>query len=397
MGNSIAAFEIFDTKFCNSKMPHLLTLRDQYYFIKSAIDFLEPFEYILSLALIQVELEGNYDNCNRYYAGQLYYLNNNLDIALEYFNKCENFLPAAYAKMAIYKAKNDDLKLNNTAIEIEKMEDDGVNNYHFINGITPLNVEKGQPFEMVYNQILEITYYYELIEEINDVRILLGNENTYSDIGFDNLLHFESALQNEIDIQYRLKEFKEVENEMIQQLRECAKKLNKAEIYKEIFYNKEAHDLFKEITADILVKPIEVSIEYLLALRIHKPVIELSWYHKIILYFYLDNELDIETTLRLWLYTIKINSMGSGYKSLSKEENKNLSFGIDLFAVILHLPIKLIYKTFYTVFKITHLNLEEEKTPINQTTDYGDFENNYYENIGFMIEVEAKKIKTIFS
>ncbi|HVU83302.1 MAG TPA: tetratricopeptide repeat protein, partial [Puia sp.] len=77
MGNSPAAYRIFDTQFESDTHPYPLTLRDQYYLALSAMDFKEPDDG-LSYAIEQAGKSDDREAVDNYYAGQLYLLYNDL-------------------------------------------------------------------------------------------------------------------------------------------------------------------------------------------------------------------------------------------------------------------------------------------------------------------------------
>ncbi len=57
MGDCIEAFKIFDNEI-DTIESETLDLRDQYYYIKSAQEFLEPYEGILHFVIKQIEADG---------------------------------------------------------------------------------------------------------------------------------------------------------------------------------------------------------------------------------------------------------------------------------------------------------------------------------------------------
>lgn len=191
MGNSPAAYRIFDTQFESDAHPYPLTLRDQYYLALSAMDFKEPDDG-LSYALGQAGKPEDRKDVDNYYAGQLYLLHNDLNSALWNFQRAGDFLPALYGKMAVYGALGNTTGSLQTAERIADREAGG--EISFLEGISPLIIDPGMSFEEMFSRILGHIHYYELTEEIERARDLLHRTASRRDPGFSAMLDFSGRL-----------------------------------------------------------------------------------------------------------------------------------------------------------------------------------------------------------
>lgn len=107
MGDPMEAYHIYD-EILDGELESI-SLMGQYYFIRSAMDFLEPHESLLRFALQDVE-----DYCSNndpeadirewYYAGMLYTLKEDWQRAYEIFGQLEGFLPAAVMQVVAAEA-----------------------------------------------------------------------------------------------------------------------------------------------------------------------------------------------------------------------------------------------------------------------------------------------------
>ncbi|MDO6432898.1 tetratricopeptide repeat protein [Flavitalea sp. BT771] len=186
MGNSIAAYRIFDTQFDSEAHPFPLTLRDQYYLVLSAADFSEP-DNGLAYALEQARKEDGSDPVNTYYAGWLFLLSNEVDKALWCFNKCQDFLPALYGKIAVYDLQDNEAGLLLTAEKIAAAEAVADGGLRFLQGIRPLAMTTEMSFDEIYEEIMRLVHYYELTEEIAVVRRLLHIPSGFQHLEFTAL------------------------------------------------------------------------------------------------------------------------------------------------------------------------------------------------------------------
>jgi len=204
MGDSITAYRIFDTQFDSEEHPYPLSLRDQYYLVLAALDFKEP-DNGLAYAIEQARqrgsgetMDGSPENgqsadketmggqpIDSYYAGQLFLLHNDLQEALQCFDECGLFLPALYGKIAVYQWLGDEENLLQTAGEIAAAE-----KKLFLDGIESLVITDEMPFEEVIDKIFTMLPYYELQEEIEKTRALLGRTTVLGHLEFHDLLRF---------------------------------------------------------------------------------------------------------------------------------------------------------------------------------------------------------------
>lgn len=189
LGNSMAAYRIFDTQFDSEEHPYPLTLRDQYYLVLSAADFSEP-DNGLAYALEQARKEDGSDPVSTYYAGWLFLLSNDVDKALWCFDRCQDLLPALYGKIAVYSLQDNEAGLLSTAEKIAAAEAAGDGGLRFLNGIGPLTVPAEMPFEEIYSEVMRLVHYYELTEEIAAVRRLLHIPSGFQHLEFTALVEW---------------------------------------------------------------------------------------------------------------------------------------------------------------------------------------------------------------
>jgi len=195
MGDSIAAYRIFDTKFDSDEYPDPLTLRDQYYLALAAIDFREPDDG-LAYAIEQAKKVDGSDPVDSYYAGQLFLLQNELDDAMRSFEQAGDFLPALYGKIAVCRRRGDTDALLPTAERIAETEAAPGNKMGFLDGIRPLAIHGDLSFEATCNDILQRVYYYELREEIEQARTVLDRAALYPHLEFHQLPDIAGGLRN---------------------------------------------------------------------------------------------------------------------------------------------------------------------------------------------------------
>ncbi|MBN9382114.1 MAG: tetratricopeptide repeat protein [Chitinophagaceae bacterium] len=189
MGNSPAAYRIFDTQFESDAHPQPLTLRDQYYLVLSAMDFKEPDDG-LTYAIEQAGRTEDGGPVDSYYAGQLYLLHNDPDSALRSFEEAGPFLPALYGKMAVYRELGSTSALLQTAKMIEDAEATAKNEAGFLDGITPVVVHASMSFEEMFDRVLRHIHYYELTAEIEQARTLLHRTPRHGYLKFNTLPDF---------------------------------------------------------------------------------------------------------------------------------------------------------------------------------------------------------------
>jgi len=217
MGDPITAYRIFDTQFDSDEHPYSLSLRDQYYLVLAALDFKEP-DNGLAYAVGQARLwlgrlgetgqtgqGGDKENeagprgdkpggvqMDGYYAGQLFLLHNDLQEAMRCFDACGDFVPARYGKMAVHQLQGDEEGTFAAA------GDPLVVGNSFLDGIEPLAVTEdidelhrfadSQHIEEILDKIFALLPYYELREEIEKVRVLLGRKPVHPHLEFHELL-----------------------------------------------------------------------------------------------------------------------------------------------------------------------------------------------------------------
>ena len=127
MLDPIKAYIIYDTKIDTNEIG--INLMGQYYYIESAKCFGEPYNSTLNFALKDIEnqkemLIKNKDLSELYYAGLINYQDENLDLALDYFELAQPYLPAAYMILKTYYAINSESEtkqLNTKLISAEKI------------------------------------------------------------------------------------------------------------------------------------------------------------------------------------------------------------------------------------------------------------------------------------
>lgn len=192
MGNSIASYRIFDTKFDSDEYPYPLTMQDQYYLVLSALDFNEP-DNGLAYALQSAAKSSDSDNSGRssgdnYYAGQLFLLDNDLDSALQCFDRCARFIPALYGKLSVYTQQGESDLARSAARDIATAEADINNGY--LEGIQPLTIDADLSLEEGAGLIQQRIHYYELQTAIATARELLARRPLHQHLPFHAALIF---------------------------------------------------------------------------------------------------------------------------------------------------------------------------------------------------------------
>jgi tetratricopeptide (TPR) repeat protein len=182
MGDPIAAYRIFDTRFDSDEHPYPMSLRDQYYLVLAAMDFKEP-DNGLAYAIGQVRQGGGKPLMDNYYAGQLFLLHNDPEEALQSFEACGDFLPALYGKMTAYRWMGHEEKMLRAAQEIAASGDDP-----FLDGIEPLVIHEDMSFEEMVGKIFSMLPYYELRDEIEKTRELLDRTSVGAYVAFHELV-----------------------------------------------------------------------------------------------------------------------------------------------------------------------------------------------------------------
>jgi tetratricopeptide (TPR) repeat protein len=184
MGDSIQAFKIFDED-VDTQSP---TLRDQYYFVASAIDFLEPHKDILNFAIRQTEEQKITKKEDYYYAGMLYQLDDQPGKALICFEQAGDFLPALYAQAGIFKGMGVSaasyIQLAACIKDVEK------NNPYPLSASVPLiEVTEKTDSKSFCNAFDQLLYAFELQEEIHTMREYLPHVKSYHYTEFNRCLN----------------------------------------------------------------------------------------------------------------------------------------------------------------------------------------------------------------
>ncbi|HVV04309.1 MAG TPA: tetratricopeptide repeat protein [Puia sp.] len=249
MGDPITAYHLFDTQFDADEHPYPLSLRDQYYLVLAAMDFKEP-DNGLAYAIEQVRgggqggagggdkrggagqpgggesmagrpedrpladresmdgqttdrgpMDGQTSDreitdgqttdreamagqpIESYYAGQLLLLHNDLREALQRFDECGDFLPALYGKMTAYQWLGDEEMQLQVAREIAALDGES-----FLDGIEPLIIPEDMSIEEMAGKIFSMLPYYELRDEIERTRALLGRIPARAHLEFHELV-----------------------------------------------------------------------------------------------------------------------------------------------------------------------------------------------------------------
>ena len=118
-----------------------------------------------------------------YYAGQLFLLHNDPEEALQSFEACGGFLPALYGKMTVYRWMGDEEKMLRVAQEIAASKEES-----FLEGIEPLVIHEDMSFEEMVGKIFSMLPYYELRDEIEKARALLGRTSVRAHLAFHELV-----------------------------------------------------------------------------------------------------------------------------------------------------------------------------------------------------------------
>ena len=380
MGNSIESFRIFDELMDNGETPYQLTLRDQYYFVMAAIDFLQMEEErgIMTFAVQQVLEQGEKDELSSYYAGQIYCLNNELGMALNYFMKSPDYIPSLYARMAIYKKRGQSIELRATAQKIKGLESTGVTGFSFLHGIQPIPVADGASFANETSLIAEHLFYFELIQEISETRDLLGIQFPFSSLEFSRLLTLGASFYEEMEMIPRMGHLKQLQEESAIRLESIAGQYDADELKKAIYKQKAVSAEFSLLQTQIREKPANQPIEEILAMSINAPSIPYTWYYKFVLYFFLDHAFDSHTALSLYLFTLTKNL----FSPLTQEDKAEL-FIAEKIMELIKLPVEQVYKLIAAGLTVFHLDLEKEIVD-DETLEYKAFRKNLLQHLGFL-------------
>ena len=375
MGDSIRAHEIFNGE--DQAIP--LSLRDLYYHTLCGADFLEPVEGILASALLKIERDGVKDDIDRYYAGRMYAMAQEYDTALAYFGACGEFLPALLASAGVLHALQDRPSLVRVATAIERVGA-GTN---YLGGNRRIELKKSDAPDTYYGQMGERFFYYELLYEINIVREVLKTKQPYDHQEFGRLIAFEDAFRRELDFAPRYKELEVIQAELMNRMAAYADEWPPERLQHEIAHNTTATDLLEDIDKHMAKATPGPTAEVILAMRIFKQKGEPYWYKLCILDYHSKGAYDLQTALRLWIYLEKILIL-RGNKPSPIE-----TLGPDLLTAIFHIPFKVIYRTLGVLLESVHLNLEQESPSRDESLDYTLFKEQYYQNLGFVLEHSA--------
>ncbi|HEY4206079.1 MAG TPA: tetratricopeptide repeat protein, partial [Puia sp.] len=202
MGDPMEAYRIFDTRFDSEEYPYTLTRRDQYYLAMAAMDFREP-DNGLAYAVGEMTKAGDLTKVGEvrtadaasqlmddYYAGQLFLMHNDPEEALRRLQQCGDFPPALYGKIALYQWLEDNEGLVRTAREIAGLQEDPC-----LDGIEPVVIEEGESMEEMVNRLFALLPYYELREEVEKTRALLGRAPARPHLEFHALLRLPDSIE----------------------------------------------------------------------------------------------------------------------------------------------------------------------------------------------------------
>ncbi|MBI5916127.1 MAG: hypothetical protein HY842_12190 [Bacteroidetes bacterium] len=213
MGDPMKAYRIYD-EIIDGELESI-NLMGSYYFVRSAMNFMEPYENILDFALEQAEqfLENflpERDLCELYYAGQLFALKEDWEKALQAFQKAEELLPAAVMQLIaaenVGKSEGEIEMLTEKARKLTLSLSEEEN---YLNGFPKvwLDIER----EDFLTSFQQYAYYQEILEHLY---LIQEEEAPFQHREFWEVWQLSPTDEEKIWWHYREKELKKIEAEL---------------------------------------------------------------------------------------------------------------------------------------------------------------------------------------
>jgi tetratricopeptide (TPR) repeat protein len=391
MGDCIESFRIYDVDIDSDDI-YSLTLRDQYYYIKSAQDFLEPFENNLDFALKQSETDAKKSIENRYYIGQLLMIKNDYINAEHYFLDAASFgfRPALYQLAGLYDNQLLDTSRRNAIIEkIQESEKKNIDKYSLINGLDPLVIDdtKTDLLTAAYDLCRYYAYYAENIEEIQLVRNMLSLNTPYKQYEFWELIQFDKDCEEAFAGKMNEYELIEFEEKLFQAFDLSCKIQGESDFMERILNSNQATDLLRDIKSTITEYGSNYEKE--LAKKIadmKRTKVMAKWFLVLAKLYYLRGLLTAREVMCLHLYAHYV-SITVKDTSIEKDINSEIQVWVSqLFTLSSPLLTKLLFQSFLFIRDGSTSN-SQEKT----FEDYLEFKDKYYEHLSFWKKNLAKQ------
>ncbi len=376
-GDPMESYRIYD-KIIDDELDSI-DLMGQYYFLKSAIGFLEPLESIKLFALKQAtaygQLEKDFDIQQMYYAGQIFYLANDITNALMCFKKTPGFLPSEYMQLQIFLSQThthafEDKKNYIVSIE-DSIENQPLESYLY--GISKQYIDINnedylQDFMKFFhlNEIIKplsvVNYYIEGIgNDIDNELLELGKFFKIRESEHITIINkiSENIIEN-ID-----KEFNQYMNTEIKQE---SFKIESSEVHS---YSKlkEKLDSFSQCSKSD-------ELEKYLAVFIKEDEYKKEVYLKFLRYFLYKKKISYFQALCLYLFTEKGKMSGKVFHEfISKSQGDILKTMLSLIGLPLGLLANLTTNVVLTVVK----TIDEYIETIDELTHYENFKELIFE------------------
>lgn len=365
--------EIRNTK--NSTTPRLL-----YYLLQSSSDFLEPLRIdSTELDKIFAELDNN-DIVGKYYYAKILFLSNRAQDSLNIIDTINSYLPALVLKSQILSSDGDFEKKYELAEEIAQLLGNNSSNLHIY--LNPqITISDYNSIDEFLTEFSNKMIGLELIGELNQIQEILAMP-VLDYCEFYNAPLLDSKFFEILNSKFRDIELSDLKQEFIKTIRLSLLIKNSSLIYNDIFTNLGAQIEFFQITSAIEQKPLNLTVDEIIALFIHKMKIDSKWYVSIVNYFYLQNRISLDEVLYLYTYIIKISKMGSDSKLLTDSIGGNFPNPFD----IIKIPGISFQKVFQYTMKIIYLFGLDLKIdmPDDNSQDYAYFKENFLQNFGFL-------------
>lgn len=301
MGHPARSFNIYDREIDESD----LTLKDQYYFAISADGFLEPNTSILMYGMKQAAEMQSLTPEEMYYAGQIHVQAGEFEKAIGYFREADNYLPALYGLVGIYKGMKKSSEINEITLRIlniEKTEGE----LHLLNGISRLQLHPNLPIEEFRKEFCKRLFYYELMDEIANIRATVNTHSAYTHLEFNEIFIWHELFESQMNSIIETRNARSLEKIIIELFIKKAGTTSLEKIKQDISNNYEAITILTRTEQGSRVT--DNTVEKMLAIAISKMQESADWYSMVIKYFYLEHRLTARAAVILHYYVIRIAS-----------------------------------------------------------------------------------------
>jgi tetratricopeptide (TPR) repeat protein len=384
MFDPITSFRIYEEKIKGLELD--TSLLGMYYCIESAKMFLEPYDSILELAIEKIEqnlplMTANNDLKELYYAGQIFFKNNDLEKALEFFKIAEPYLPAAIMEVLVIQ----ELGIHTDLVEHKKAEirNRDLAEHGFLNGFPKQNLQLNH--ENYFNTF----HNYAIYQELQEALVEIGGTEEFK---HNEMWEAFNWTQENIEAIEKI----ERENELNIILNEIEKKINKKldillvkdgqEIQLELEHPKRYDDFDKLRNSANDGK----NMQQIISNYIYHLNDDFDTYTLVIRYFFaVDTKLDARQAIMLQTYNIYMNRFHK-HKTEAIEEAFvegiqpviGTIFGIcldDITAAVIAGGLSVIMK-----------NVIKKRIPKEKIT-YSEFEKAFFNNFSYLKETTKEE------